>query len=478
MKMKFHTAVCAVLFGGTLFSWAAPATDPVTLISGAEVRDISVTHKCDSVYVAMRFVLNGMKVKSNRAIVLTPVLAGGGSERALPSVEVMGARRNIYYQRNGKKAYAEHASAVVKKKKEREGTQTIDYKTSLAYAGWMDDVRLYISEDLCGCGKPLEQNSTDLAGADLSVRPQLAYVQPPVEPVKEREIRGTAYLDFRLDDTRIDADYRRNPQELAAIGAIIDTVRSNANIRVTKISITGYASPEGPEGHNDELARDRTRALKEYVSRHYDFADSLFTLRHVAEDWEGLRRCVEQSDLKEKEIILSTIDDPRFANRADAREWRIRQEAPESYAYLTEYIYPALRRSEYEIDYRVRGFDIDEAREVLRSRPQDLSLQEMFAVAQTYDKGTKEFDDIFVTAVRIYPDDEVANLNVANTLLCEGDAEAAMKYLPKAGESPEADNARGVACLLLGRWDEARRYLRAAADAGLAEARHNIGYVE
>lgn len=476
MKIKFHTAICAALFGGTLFSWAAPAAEPVTLISGAEVRDISVTHKRDSVYISMRFILDGMKVKSNRAVVLTPVLAGGGSERALPPVEVMGGRRNIYYQRNGEKAYAEHASAVVKK--ERKGAQTIDYKTSLAYAGWMDNVRLYISEDLCGCGKPLAQNSTDLTGADLAVRPQLAYVQPPVERVKVREIKGTAYLDFRLDDTRIDADYRRNPQELAAIGAIIDTVSSNANIRVTGIVITGYASPEGPEEHNDELARDRTRALKEYVSRRYAFADSLFTLRHVAEDWEGLRRYVEQSDLKDKTVILSTIDDPRFADKADAREWRIRQEAPESYAYLAEHVYPSLRRSEYEIDYRVRGFNIDEAREVLRSRPQDLSLQEMFAVAQTYGKGTKEFDDIFATAVRIYPDDEVANLNVANTLLSEGDAEAAMKYLPKAGGSPEADNARGAACLLLGRWDEARRYLRAAADAGLAEARHNLGYVE
>ena len=121
----------------------------------------------------------------------------------------------------------------------------------------------------------------------------------------------------------------------------------------------------------------------------------------------------------------------------------------------------------------IRGFNVDEAKEVIKTRPQNLSLQEMFAVAQTYEPGSEEFNHVFDVAVRMYPDDPTANLNAANALLERGAAEQAQKFLEKAGDTPQADNARGVALLLLERYDEAEPYLRRAAEAGLSEAKEN-----
>lgn len=45
-------------------------------------------------------------------------------------------------------------------------------------------------------------------------------------------------------------------------------------------------------------------------------------------------------------------------------------------------------------------------------------------------------------AVRMYPEDETANLNAAIIRLNNGDAEAAKPYLDRAGDSKEADAAR------------------------------------
>ena len=77
----------------------------------------------------------------------------------------------------------------------------------------------------------------------------------------------------------------------------------------------------------------------------------------------------------------------------------------------------------------------------------------------------------------MYPDDPVANLNAANALLEQGAAEQALKFLQKAGDTPQADNARGVALIMLERYEEAEAYLKRAAAAGISEAETNLEYI-
>ena len=74
--------------------------------------------------------------------------------------------------------------------------------------------------------------------------------------------------------------------------------------------------------------------------------------------------------------------------------------------------------------------------------------------------------------------DETANLNAANALLERREAEQALRYLEKAGNSPQTDNARGVALILLERYDEAKPCLERAAQAGIREAETNLEYIK
>ena len=203
----------------------------------------------------------------------------------------------------------------------------------------------------------------------------------------------------------------------------------------------------------------------------YGLADSLFAVDSEPENWEGLRAYVAGSSLADKEGILEIIDSK---DEPDAKERRLRSAYPHAYRTLLADCYPGLRRSDYRIDYVIRGFNADEAKQVIRTRPQNLSLQEMFAVAQTYRPGSPEFIEVFQIAVQYYPTDPVANLNAANALLEQGLAQQAMPYLMKAGDSPQAANARGVALRMLERYDEAVRWLHQASEAGLEEAQANL----
>ena len=64
----------------------------------------------------------------------------------------------------------------------------------------------------------------------------------------------------------------------------------------------------------------------------------------------------------------------------------------------------------------------------------------MFLVANTYEKGSQEFIDLFETAVKLYPDDVTANLNAAAAALSRKDTVYAKRYLSKIEKSLDIPN--------------------------------------
>lgn len=442
------------------------------LPGGAEVSGVDIRKQRDSVVIRMNLNLSGMEVGRNRSIVVTPLFYAEGEEEWLPAIEVMGRTRYLYYQRNEESLYADSPYTIIKK--DKNATQQVGYQVSVPYRKWMDRASLVVAEDTCQCGEVSKGNSILLAQADLVFTPRLAYISPQAETRKARALSGEAYLDFPVNKTVIYPEYRRNTAELAKIRATIDTIRTDKDFSITRISLKGYASPEGRYAANVRLSEGRTDALKDYLMGEYGFEASLFRTNAGAENWEGLRKYVAQSGLADKEAILVIIDSEE---EPDAKEQRIRREHAASYRILLQDCYPALRRTDYTVDYVIRGFNVEEAKEVIKTRPQNLSLQEMFAVAQTYQPGSEEFNHVFDVAVRLYPADPIANLNAANALLERKEAAQALKFLDKAGDTPQADNARGVAMILLERYDEAERYLHRAAQAGVSEASENLKYI-
>lgn len=441
--------------------------------NGVGIDQIQISRVRDSVHITFQINLDSIRLRSNRSLVLQPFFKGEGGSQWLPAVEVMGRKRYLYYLRNDLQTYAEAPCRVVKAGKDMQ--HRLPYETTLPYEPWMENASLYLGEDECGCGQVIDTMQHPLAVADIAWHPALVYIAPQVETVKSRQLSGHAYLDFPVNQTKIDPDYRRNPEELAKICATIDSVRSDNDVRIIRIHIKGYASPEGSYTSNARLAEGRTNALKQYIINRYALADTLFNIAFEPEDWEGFRQYVKTSNLPDKDQIMQLIEGD---GDIDSKERQIRARYPQSYRTLLEDCYPALRHSDYRIDYVIRGFNVDEAKQVIRTRPQNLSLQEMFAVAQTYQPGTPEFIEVFQIAVQYYPTDPVANLNAANALLEKGLAQQALPYLMKAGESPEAANSRGVAMRMLERYNDAAKWLHQASDAGLKEAQTNLSGLE
>lgn len=272
------------------------------------------------------------------------------------------------------------------------------------------------------------------------LKPVLQLQAVVAEAPKIRHLDKRAYIDFPVNRIELRADYRRNPAQLDSIITTINALKADKNLQVMAINIHGFASPEGSYKHNDYLAKNRARALTEYVRKMVQLPDSIFTVASTAEDWDGLREYLQQNDLEKKQQILAIAQDETLT--PDARDAKMKKLYPVLYRSLLTNCYPALRHSDYHITYKIKPFDVEEAKQIMKTKPQLLSLNELFMVAQTYEVGSKEFSEVMELAVRMYPEDETANLNAAIIRLNNGDAEAAKPYLDRAGDSKEADAAR------------------------------------
>lgn len=438
----------------------------------SRVRALVVERTQNKLLVSMQLDFSDLKLKSDREITYIPVLSFGDSVCELPQLTVAGRSRYIQHQRHDSKAELERVFRPGK---------LMEYSEIIPYKKWMETATLSLVEDECKCGiNSISNNRSDLAVLDFRERifaPAYAFITPQVEKQKSREVQGSAYIDFPVNRAEIRADYRRNPAELQKIRNTIDVLRNDDDINIVAVSFQGFASPEGKYSLNENLARKRTESLARYVGELYTFPASIIKSSWTAEDWDGLRKYVESSDMENRDAILDIINmaglDP------DKRELKIKKSYPAQYKYLLENVYPGLRHSDYAVKYVVRSYaDVDEIAKVLKTAPQKLSLHEMYILAQSLDPASDDYKEVFEVAVRMFPDDPVANLNAANIALRRNELNAAEAYLVKAQNSPEKTYAYGVLAAKRGQYDNAMQLLNQALSEGCSQAQDAINQLE
>ena len=435
MKRIIQTIAAAAFLGGIV-----NAQEAVLNLNGVSVDSLKVEKSSNDMIIDMTLDFSELKIPAKRAITFIPRLVSETDSVDLKPITFYGRQRYLYYQRQEFALGGEGEIAY----KSKDKPEKITYSDEVDYQPWMGDCKLALERRDCGCcGDVLGVQRGETHGyKEYLYQPMFAFVSPKAELEKTRELKGSAFIDFVVSKTDIRPEYRGNRRELAKITGTIDSVKNDTDIKVIAISIKGYASPESPYSNNTRLAKGRTKSLCEYVSKLYDFPEGFIKTSYEPEDWEGLRRYVGNSSLEHKDEILALIDSDR---EPDNKEWAIKSSYPKDYRYLLDNCYPALRHSDYKIDYTIRNYtDVEEIKNVLSERPQKLSLRELYIVAQTYEPGSDEYNEVFEVAVRMFPTDEVANLNAANTAMGKGDMKSAQKYLAKSGNSPEAEYARGV----------------------------------
>ena len=435
------------------------------------VDNFSVARTDQKTIVTMDFILDELDVPSNRYRAFTPVIrtADGQQEQRLKTLIVSGRRQNIVFERDGiDPLYADNCDNI---RRQNGQPQTYSYNDAVQTQPWFRAANVYVECDLCGCGDTLKNEQAYLA----TLLPPDPYDVVnlvdlmPAPAKKERNLHGSAYITFVVDKWEVKPDYMNNRRELRKITDTLDVMVADQNVSVRQVKIHGYASPESPYEHNRMLATNRAKSLTDYVSRLYNLPASVFAPAEATpENWEGLRRAVvdmSEQTLPHKQQILSIIDDTSL--KPDPKEARIKQQYPDEYRYLLREVYPGLRRSDYDISFNFSDFTLEQAKEIYKTKPYQLSLRELWDVAHTMPFGSPEYNKVMQQAVNIYPEAPEALINLANVAIRQKDLLKAETLLEHAGNSAEAINSRAVVAILQQRYADAEALLNQAAQRGM-----------
>jgi len=232
------------------------------------------------------------------------------------------------------------------------------------------------------------------------------------------------------------------------------------------------------------LATGRSRALAEYVANRHHLPREAAHYDAVPENWGEFREIVATSNEispEQRKDLLALIDAPAYGPKDyDEKEKTLKTDPRFAKLYRSLILpkwFPVLRATKFQIKTRLKPLADEKLAEVILQTPEKMSLNQMFRVARLYPEGSEEFNKTIQTALASYPDDPVANLNAAISVLnkeelTDADKALAAKYLAKAGTSPEAENARGILATYNGDFAAARAHFEKAAP--LPEATRNL----
>ena len=458
---------------------ALPASAQKLYNDAISLSGVSLWQQGNSLYIDMTIDMKNLTVSPQRSLTLTPLLTDGQHNVPLQDIIINGRRRQKAYVR-GLAIEHEAPTAIVIPYDKRE---VLNYTQVIPYQPWMENASLNLVENLCGCGNNEEMIAQELITNSVSTEakrlaamsPIVAYIQPPVEIVKERSEQYEAHLDFPVSKSVILTDFMNNHQELMNIRSMFGKVQNDRNLTITGISIEGFASPEGPLKFNEQLSQKRAEALKAYLTANEKVPANLYKVSFGGENWDGLEKALETIELEYKDEVLDIIRNIPIEKGRETKLMQLHGGTP--YRYLLKYIFPSLRVAICKVNYEVRNFSVEEAKEIIKTRPQNLSLNEMFLVANTYPVGSQEFIDVFETAVRMYPQSEIANINAATAALSRNDLVSAERYLGMVNSNknlPEYNNAMGILMLMKGDYELSKKYLKVAEQLGLDAARGNL----
>lgn len=260
----------------------------------------------DSVQLLMELDLSMLTIGTERSLLLTPVLVGAkGEEMKMPHLLINGRQRQKVFLRgmelNKKQARRtknEYYQVIGLNNNNR---KIYRYSQTVAFEKWMREAHMNIVSGLCGCASFEPQIVSEKVADRIVLEgrrpyravPGVAYLHPEIEVVKARSESNNIFLDFEVAQIEINPFFGNNPRELAKIESILKELRSDANLQVTGVTITGFASPEGNVQVNNQISRNRAEALRNYLSTRSNIPPYLYRIGNGGEDWEELTRMVQ-----------------------------------------------------------------------------------------------------------------------------------------------------------------------------------------
>ena len=199
------------------------------------------------------------------------------------------------------------------------------------------DGKIYPTQDEIVKNTYFTTGATEKLADGVIVKDKVEYVDQVVYDTINgtKAVKKLTYF-FNKDRYNISERRKLNNEADAAFKALL-------NDGVTEFEIKAWASPEGEEGHNQELSNNRDNAAENQMKKLAKKTEIKITGKGYGEDWETFKQLVRDSNIKDKDAIMNVI------NNSANSEQTIR-DMINTYPQLEKEILPQIRRAEVYVN--------------------------------------------------------------------------------------------------------------------------------
>lgn len=312
-----------------------------------------------------------------------------------------------------------------------------------------------------------------------------AYAVPDMEQ-KIVTDNGDIFFMVNSDAIKWGVPLNKNMQNKTAIHDLTSHIMKGWNIN--NIEIVGWASPEGPLSYNKNLSNKRAKMTEEFLKKrleslsaqknsHVSYKnvnDVKFITQGKGADWNGLMKAIEESNIKDKHIIINTLKKQSPEERVVQLNKYIKQ-----YPEFEKSILPSLRRTIVKVNTIEPTMTDEQITKACTSNPKSLSCNQMMYAASLV-KELKNKEMIYITAIETYPNNAEPYCNAGAVAIEKGNHKHAKHLLNQAVEIDdllsEAYNNLGIIAIIENDYESAASLFKQAKELGL-NTNYNEGVV-
>lgn len=396
----------------------------------------------------------------------------------------------LKFQNGGEKAYEPKSFQGEKVQGNNEvvpfkAGKTVSYSGQVPFEEGMRVSGLYVKFVGSKGTKSVDYESRKIADGVLATAtlvenaPALAIGADKFERITKEEQEAAIY--YLINSAQIRTK-EMTSDDIKAMEKFIKDSKAAEDMELKNIQIQSYASPDGPLSLNEKLSGNREGAADQFVKgnmkknkideyKNLDF----FKKYVVAEDWDGFKKAMEESNIRDKELILRVL---AMHSDPEVREREMKNIAS-AYSVVADQILPKLRRSKFIVNAERIGKSDEQIRDLAKSNPSALNVEELLYAATLFDNNADKLA-IYEAAKSQFPSDW-RGFNDAGMILFEmGKVDQAKADFMKAdglsANNKTVKNNLGAVELKNGNVKEAEVLFGAATGVG-EEVNYNKGIV-
>lgn len=321
----------------------------------------------------------------------------------------------LKFQNGGEKAYEPKTFQGEKVQGNNEvvpyaAGKTVSYSGQVPFEEGMRVSGLYIKFVGSKGAKSVDYESRKIADGVLATAtlvnnaPATAIGADKFERITKEEQEAAIY--YLINSAQIRTKEMKS-EDIKAMEKFIKDAKAAEDMELKNIQIQSYASPDGPMSLNEKLAGNREGAADKFVKNNMkknkvdEYKDLDFFKKYVvAEDWEGFKKAMEESNIRDKELILRVL---AMHSDPEVREREIKN-ISSAYSVVADQILPKLRRSKFVVNADRIGKSDEEIRDLAKSNPSELNVEELLYAATLFDNNGDKLA-VYEAAMKQFPND-------------------------------------------------------------------------